>query len=217
MSMLASRLVGRPLAFLANDVHTIPTDRKARTETPQSTIGTWIGLRSKADKADLRLGAVLRKDLNRQGRDSDVRRQWNKDRGLRVRANLPKDEKARIESELESAIDERDARIDGLIAESNPGRDMQAWCDRLYDDACDIPSADVDRIDIDRVLRAVGWEDLVYDRSLVVYVLEMIEDLLISVNGGRFYDDHFGAAYAATRGNQAGYEFPKARRRGSGK
>ena len=209
MSAVAEELVGRTVhavSVVGDWPQTIAAPAPAERKAPgYQLLRKWV---PDSDTVPLpeRLGKLLYKD----GMDTDIRRRWNLDRGLPVRANVPDGVAADWEQRLDTLEqqDSTDPLIE-LIDRSKPGRNAESWAQYIYDDLCDLPSHDsIAGIDSARLARRVfsDLDDIERDELVASGRAQRLFDQILECfaaaaedEGSSFVTDHFDAAMAMTR------------------
>jgi len=211
MSRLGRGIVGRPVlyAFHERDSFLViaESSRKTRTDSRNaSVVRRWAEATTTRSSLYALAGGYVKKGE----KDAEIRQQWNKDRGLKVKANVPKPEEARLGPTLRSRLE--DVTTDRNVSAMSLGK----WVDVLYDDACDVcTTAKVDYltdggIDVRRVGRRLDWPvnseaDIAEAKRVLTVVEGVLQEIRLTPRAssdpvtGHFYDAHFGLAYAHTR------------------
>jgi len=222
MSRLGRGIVGRPVIYAFNESDSIiaitETERKTRTDSRNaSVVRRWVEATAKeSERANQELPSLYAMAggyVKKVEKDAEIRQQWNKDRGLKVKANVPKSEEERLGPLLRSRLEE--ATTDRTISDIPLGK----WADVLYDDACDVcTTANANHltdggIDVRRVGRRLEWPiesetDIAEAKRILTAVERVLQEIRLTPRAGtdpvagHFYDTHFGLAYAHTRSSE---------------
>lgn len=177
----------------------VPTGRKERTTTPRCTARSW-----KSSNENGFVSAV-RRSLALDGTMTECRRQWNKDRGLKVRFHLDKMSQHDVEQRRDNLPDPHfDSDVVAFLRSLQPGDDLARWLAAAYDDACENAAHSIVDIDITRVIRmaagtAAGASGLAHDASTPEKLHFALLELIASTGRGSLLRDYFQPAWSTTR------------------
>lgn len=204
MGEFASRLTGQRYAYApmgrasAGIYFTNANARARRTVSPSSAVSRW--LKRTTSDPDRQLCSAVSSELQASGRATDVRRQWNQERGLLARANLPRENADTASSWITVRRRYATAEVRDLLDRASPAHDATKWAAYFYDDACDNAPPDVLGPYDQRLARSVGWNPL-EDHQLpaIRVVFDIVIEALKKADGGEFWRRHMDAAYQHSR------------------